>query len=65
MHEQTGQAQYRPTASLERLIGQERLGAAAGAGWYDWVEPYDDLAVRRDRQLTAILKWLSAAESIR
>jgi 3-hydroxybutyryl-CoA dehydrogenase len=65
MHEQTGQAQYRPTASLERLIGQERLGAAAGAGWYDWPEPYDDLAVRRDRQLTAILKWLSAAESIR
>jgi 3-hydroxybutyryl-CoA dehydrogenase len=59
MHGQTGQAHYRPTPTLHKLVDEGRLGATTGNGWVRWDKPNDELVVERDRQLSDILHWLS------
>lgn len=59
MCEQTGQPQFQPTNALHRLVEKGRLGAVAGAGWHRWEAPYAEIVMDRDRQLAAILAWLS------
>jgi len=59
MCEQTGQPQFQPANALHRLVEKGRMGAVAGAGWHRWEAPYAEIVMDRDRQLAAILAWLS------
>ena len=60
MHAQTGQPQYETTATLRRLVSENKLGAATGQGWFDWRRPNAELVMERDRQLAEMLAWLAA-----
>ena len=59
MHEQTGQPQYQTTATLRRLVSENKLGAATGQGWFEWRRPNAELVMERDRQLAEMLAWLA------
>jgi len=60
MHAQTGQPQYETTATLRRLVSENKLGAATGEGWFEWTRPNAELVMERDRQLAEMLAWLAA-----
>lgn len=64
MHAQTGQSQYEVTDTLRQLVSENKLGAAAGEGWFEWSRPNAELVMERDRQLAEILAWLAARKSI-
>lgn len=64
MHAQTGQAQYETTATLRRLVSENKLGAVAGEGWFEWRRPNAELVMERDRQLAEMLAWLAARNSM-
>ena len=59
MHAQTGQPQYETTATLRRLVSENKLGAATGEGWFEWKRPNAELVMERDRQLAEMLAWLA------
>jgi 3-hydroxybutyryl-CoA dehydrogenase len=62
MHAQTGLPQYETTATLRRLVSENKLGAAAGQGWFEWRRPNAELVMERDRQLAEMLAWLAERE---
>jgi len=59
MHAQTGLPQYETTATLRRLVSENKLGAATGQGWFEWSRPNAELVMERDRQLAEMLAWLA------
>jgi len=59
MHAQTGLPQYQTTATLRRLVSENKLGAATGQGWFEWRRPNAELVMERDRQLAEMLAWLA------
>lgn len=59
LHDQTGQPQYETTATLRRLVSENKLGAATGEGWFEWRRPNAELVMERDRQLAEMLAWLA------
>ncbi len=64
LHKTTGEAHFKRTALLEKLVDRGHLGAMAGAGWYQWdIEP-GKLVAERDRQLGELLDWLRTHDSI-
>jgi 3-hydroxybutyryl-CoA dehydrogenase len=63
MEKQTGLTQYQPTEKLKALVSEGQLGAVAGEGWYSWKNPYPQVVMERDRQLTEILDWLQRKDS--
>lgn len=63
LHEQTGDANYAGRKVLKDLVAQGHLGAISGQGWYRFERPHEEIVEERDRQLSELLAWLSAADA--
>ncbi|WP_425416929.1 3-hydroxyacyl-CoA dehydrogenase family protein [Oricola indica] len=63
LYEQTGDENYRGRKALRDLVEQGNLGVMTGQGWYKFEGDQNQTIRERDRQLTALLEWLSAADA--
>lgn len=65
LHERTGDANYAGRAVLKNLVARGHWGAVAGHGWYRFGRPHTEIVEERDKQLSALLDWLGAADAVK
>jgi 3-hydroxybutyryl-CoA dehydrogenase len=62
LHGKTGDEKFRRPRTVTEFLEAGRLGAVSGSGWYQFGTDHPSIVSSRDRQLKALLDWLSHNE---
>ncbi|WP_113487985.1 3-hydroxyacyl-CoA dehydrogenase NAD-binding domain-containing protein [Rhizobium sp. P007] len=63
IYQQTGDENYKGRKALRDLVDRGDLGVMTGKGWYAFEGDRNETIMERDRQLTALLRWLREADA--
>ena len=64
LHDKTGAEKFRRPRTVTDFVDAGKLGAISGSGWYQFGADHASTVSSRDRQLKALLDWLSQNERL-